>query len=106
MNDTPKPDDTDRLRLWIAFALAACGLLIAAGLVVFLVSKGWNQASEIVAVVGLFTSVLGSLVGLFFGLQIGAAERSRERRERREAEERLRQALAAGAPKPWPRTTD
>lgn len=106
MSHATKPDDTDRLRLWIAFALAACGLLIAAGLVVFLVSKGWTQASEIVAVVGVFTSVLGSLVGLFFGLQIGTAERNRERQERREAEERLRQALAAGASKPSPRATD
>jgi hypothetical protein len=92
-----QPDDPERLRLWIAFALAVSGLLIAAGLVVFLVSKGWGQANDVVAVVGLFTSLLGTLVGLFFGLQIGANDRARERRERQEAEARLRQALAGGS---------
>ena len=94
MVETQKTDDTDRLRLWIAFGLALFGLLIAAGLVVFLVLRGWDQSSDIVAIVGLFTSVLGTLVGLFFGLQIGAVERNRDRRERQEAEARLRQALA------------
>ena len=60
-----------------------------------------NSPAEVVAIVGLFTSVTGTLVGAFFGLQIGAAGAERERRsretaeaDRQEAEERTRMALA------------
>jgi len=41
----------------------------------------------VVAIVGLFTSVTGTLVGAFFGMQIGTAGAEHERRNRQSAEE-------------------
>lgn len=80
-----------------AFWLAIIGLFLAAALAIFLVIKGEakiNTSAEVVAVVGLFTSVTGTLVGAFFGLQIGAAGAEHERSGRRKAEQLTRHALA------------
>jgi hypothetical protein len=85
--------DTDQMRIRYAFLLAVVGLAVAAVLLLLLVFlKQWT-ASDTVAVVGLFTSVLGTLVGAFFGLQVGAAGLERERQERQEAQAALLRAL-------------
>jgi hypothetical protein len=82
--------DNERLRIHHAFWLSMFGLALAAVLAVFLVvwaELDLTDSSEVAAVVGLFTSVTGTLVGSFLGLQIGAAGAEHERRSRREAEE-------------------
>lgn len=87
--------DVETARMKYAFWLAVIGLLLAAVLAVFLVSRADMQnvkSTDIVAIVGLFTSVLGTLVGAFFGLQIGAAGTDQERKSRQNAEEDRRQA--------------
>jgi hypothetical protein len=93
------------MRIRYAFWLAVFGLGVAALLVVFLVFEGWKTASDVVAVVGLFTSVLGTLVGAFFGLQVGTAGREKDQqaateahKNAREAERLAQRALAALAP--------
>ncbi len=87
--------DNERLRIHHAFWLAIFGLALAAALAVFLVSQNEskvNTSAEVVAIVGLFTSVTGTLVGAFFGLQIGAAGAEHERRSREKAEESRQRA--------------
>src|SRR5262245_21721186 len=82
--------DTERLRIRDAFWLLLFGLALAAGLTVFLVVSAGTKvetSAEVVAIVGLFTSVTGTLVGAFFGLQIGAAGAEHEPRSRQAAEE-------------------
>jgi hypothetical protein len=89
--------DTERLRIQLAFWLACIGLALAAALAVLLVSREEMKVStsaEVVAIVGLFTSVTGTIVGAFFGVQIGAAGTEHERRSRQKAEEVTRRALA------------
>jgi uncharacterized membrane protein len=71
-----KNGTAEKLRINRAFQLSLTGILLAVGLVVFLVCKNWGNAAEITAVVGLFTSVLGTLIGAFFGLQIGSEGRA------------------------------
>ena len=66
----------ETLRITKAFQLAVFGLGLAAALVVALLIAGWTDASGVASVVGLFTSVLGTLVGAFFGLQIGSADKA------------------------------
>jgi hypothetical protein len=81
--------DTERLRMQHAFWLSLFGLGLAAVLTVFLVLFAGTKVgtpAEVVAIVGLFTSVTGTLVGAFFGLQIGAAGAEHERRSRQAAE--------------------
>jgi len=82
--------DTERLRIHHAFWLSIFGLALAAALAVLLVFMAGTKVdtpAEVVAIVGLFTSVTGTLVGAFFGLQIGAAGAEHERRSRQKAEE-------------------
>ena len=94
MEEPPKPDNgagkeaqeetktpaialgpaTERYRMKLAFILAVFGIAVAALLVLLLPLSPWGikAASDVVAIVGLITSVLGTLVGLFFGVQIGS----------------------------------
>jgi hypothetical protein len=96
---TPTSQDaTEQMRIRYAFWLAVFGLGVAALLVMFLVWHGWTTASDVVAVVGLFTSVLGTLVGAFFSLQVGAAGREKEQQATREATRVAMRALAALPP--------
>jgi hypothetical protein len=94
--------ETQRLRY--AFWLAVAGLGFSGVLVIFLVVVAKMRTSaDIVAIVGVFTSVTGTLVGAFFGVQIGSAGREQEREERRYAEKMATMAMgkldpvAAGA---------
>jgi vacuolar-type H+-ATPase subunit I/STV1 len=82
------------MRIRYAFWLAVVGLGIAAMLVGYLINNGIKAAADIVAITGLFTSVLGTLVGAFFGLQIGSAGTTRERQERQKAQQVAERALA------------
>jgi len=71
--DSNKQDSAiEKLRINRAFQLSVLGLLLAAALVAALLLAGWKTAADVVSVVGLFTSVLGTLVGAFFGIQIGS----------------------------------
>src|SRR5215471_6993636 len=82
--------ETEKLRIRHAFLLSVFGLGLAAALTVFLVVATGTKvetSAEVVAIVGLFTSVTGTLVGAFFGMQIGAAGAEHERRNRQSAEE-------------------
>ena len=76
----------DELRLRFTFLLAVGGILVTALLVVFLVGLGWKTSSEILPLVGIFTTVMGTLAGAFFGFQVGSSGKERERRERMKAQ--------------------
>ena len=94
--------ETETLRMRHAFRLSIFGIGLAAILTVFLVrfADKVSNTAEVVSIVGLFTSVTGTLVGAFFGMQIGQAGAEHERRNRQmaeegrqKAEETLRRAL-------------
>jgi len=89
----------EKLRINRAFSLSIVGLGLAAALVVALLIAGWDKGSEIVAVVGLFTSVLGTLVGAFFGLQIGSADKAKAE-DRADTAQRKADALQSAADEP------
>jgi uncharacterized membrane protein len=91
-------DDLEAMRIRYAFWLSIIGLALAGALVVVLVAAGWKQSSDVAAVVGLFTSVLGTLVGAFFGFQVGSAGKEREQRATAQALRTAYRALAALPP--------
>lgn len=97
---SPKPQDSviEKLRINRAFWLSIFGLALAAALVIALLLAGWKVSSDIVAVVGLFTSVLGTLVGAFFGLQIGSAGTAKAE-DRADNAQKKADVLAAAANK-------
>lgn len=93
-----------------ALITAIVGLAIPAFLIGYLThsnpvlkegTRMW-ASSEIIAAAGLFTSILGTLVGAFLGVQVGemsrrksAAEIREAVREAAQAQARLEQALRA-----------
>ncbi len=91
-----KDNATEKYRVGKAFQLSIIGLSLAAMLVIVLILAGWKTASDITAVVGLFTSVLGTLVGAFFGMQIGSADKAKAE-ERAENAQKKVDALHAAA---------
>ena len=62
----------EKYRIQTAYWLSLLGIAISAILIVVLVLLGWSDSGDIVAVAGLITGVLGTLVGLFFGIQVGS----------------------------------
>jgi hypothetical protein len=89
--------EIEKLRIKKAFWLSLLGLFLASLLVVFLVLMGEfraKTAADITSVVGLFTTTLGTLVGAFFGLQIGSS--GKEAAEKR-ADDSQKKAEALGA---------
>ena len=96
-SESPKDPSTEQLRIRKGFWLSVIGLVLAASLVVLLLLFGWKTASDIVAVVGLFTSVLGTLVGAFFGLQIGASDKAKAEERADSAEKNLKSLLGAAS---------
>lgn len=63
--------DLEKSRLWYTFWITIIGLAVAAGVIFIILPVKDINAEGIAAVVGLFTSVLGTIVGAFLGLQIG-----------------------------------
>jgi hypothetical protein len=95
--DSTEQFKTERLRIHYAFLAAIIGLLLSFILVIFLVHHREPEIrtpAAVVGIVGLFTSVSGTIVGLFFGFHIGSAGIEHERRSRRSSEELARVALA------------
>ena len=98
MPDPALDPGTEKMRITYAFWLAVIGLAIAATLVIFLVARTEYKSSDVVAVTGLFTSVLGTLVGAFFGLQIGSAGKEKAQQEAQDAHSLAQKALARLSP--------
>jgi hypothetical protein len=73
-----------------ALIVAIGGMVIAAILIVILAFRGW-AASEVSAVAGVFTTLVGSIVGAFLGVQVAATGKEK-------AEELAQKALAALPP--------
>lgn len=86
--ETPAVSD---VRVTSALVVAIVGMLILAVLVGYLASPNWT-ADNVVAVVGLFTSVLGTIVGAFLGVQVGAAGKAKADENAAKAEDKAAKA--------------
>jgi hypothetical protein len=74
MATTPRLSVTpDDLRYGSALLVALGGLLIAAVLACVLAIQTTWKASDVTALMGTFTTIIGTLVGAFLGVQVGAA---------------------------------
>jgi hypothetical protein len=80
----------DGLKYAAALIVAVIGLIIPAVLVISLAWQGC-KSNEVSTVVGSFTTVVGTLVGAFLGVQVGSAGKQK-------AESIARRALAALPP--------
>ncbi len=94
----PQNSALEKLRINKAFWLSIIGLVLAALIVLILLAFGLRGSTEIVAVVGVFTSVLGTLVGAFLGVQVGSAGKA-QAEERADENQKKTVAFAAAADK-------
>ena len=99
-------DDSSALKTVSAFLVIIVGLVVIAVMVLKLPVSGENwKPSEITALIGAITTFLGSVVGAFLGVQVGAAgkdkleaARVKAETEREKAQETANLALAALQP--------
>jgi len=97
--DKMQNGQTERLRIWTVFWLAIVGLVIAAAVLIVLVVLGtwtFNEASDIVAIVGIFTSVLGTIIGIIMGESIGSKDKAKAEERSGNAERRAEGEGAKG----------
>ena len=73
-------DDTKNLLP--ALALAALGLILAAAVTLVLFLNGMHDAKDMTAIVGVFTSITGTLVGTFLGVHVGATGKAKLQADR------------------------
>jgi len=80
-------NNIDKIRLKYGFWVIIIGFILVAGIFIVAILK-WQEASDVTAVVGAFTGLIGTVVGAFFGAQIGSAGKEKAERARKEAEEK------------------
>jgi surface antigen len=98
----PIDSGTEKYRIDRAFWLGLLGFLACIFLALclaFLALIGFEEGEVVSQVVSPFLAVLGTLVGVFFGVQIGSAGREEATRQARDANYRANAFAAAADPK-------
>ena len=94
-----KVEDANTIKTIGAFLVIVVGLVVIA-LVVMKIpvsAEGWKP-SDVTTIVGSLTTFLGSVVGAFLGVQVGAAGKDKAEAARAKAEDTAKKALAALPP--------
>jgi uncharacterized protein YacL len=87
----------DQIRLEYGFWIVIAGFTVVLGIFITAIFK-WNTASDIAAVVSSSTGVIGTIVGAYFGVQVGSAGRDKAESAREEAEDKVVRLVAALQP--------
>jgi len=90
---TVTPEEIDRLRLRYGFWIIITGFALV--FVIALISTfRWAEVTSVATVVGAVASLVGTVVGAFFGVQVGAVGKERADAARERSEEGIRAALS------------
>lgn len=76
---------TETLRLRYGLAVILAGFLLVLSVSLAAMWK-WNLAQEVAVVTGAVAGLVGTVVGAYFGIQVGAAGSEHVERARRDAE--------------------
>ena len=87
------PDQVDQLRIRYGLWIILAGFLLVALASVVSVFR-WEDVTNVATVIGATTSLVGTVVGAFLGVQVGAAGKERAEADRRHVEEVARLALS------------
>src|SRR5215213_3218566 len=86
-------DQVDRMRLRYGLLIILAGFGLVALIALISIYK-WEDVTNVATVIGATTSLVGTVVGAFLGVQAGAAGRERVEADRNKSEETARIALS------------
>ncbi len=86
-------EEIDRLRLRYGFWIIITGFALVF-LVTVISSFRWAEVTSVATVVGAVASLVGTVVGAFFGVQVGAVGKERADAARERSEEGIKAALS------------
>jgi hypothetical protein len=87
------PEEIDRLRLRCGFWIIITGFALVAFITVVSIFR-WAEVTNVATVVGVVSSLVGTVVGAFFGVQVGAVGKERAEAARERSEEAVKAALS------------
>jgi hypothetical protein len=87
----------EQMRILYGFWVVVLGFGLVALVALAAIYK-WTTAAEVATVVSSITGVVGTVVGAFFGLQVGSAGKAKAEADRNAAEERALRLAAAVEP--------
>lgn len=67
-------DQVDRIRLRYGLLIILAGFVLVALIVIISIYR-WEDVTNVATVIGATTSLVGTVVGAFLGVQVGAAGR-------------------------------
>jgi hypothetical protein len=86
-------EEIDRLRLWYGFWIIITGFALVF-LITLISTFRWVEVTSVATVVGAVASLVGTVVGAFFGVQVGAVGKERAEAERERSDQGIRAALS------------
>jgi hypothetical protein len=86
-------EEIDRLRLRYGFWIIITGFALVF-LITIISTFRWVEVTSVATVVGAVASLVGTVVGAFFGVQVGAVGKERAEAERERSEQGIKAALS------------
>jgi hypothetical protein len=86
-------EEIDRLRLRYGFWIIITGFALVF-LITLISTFRWVEVTSVATVVGAVASLVGTVVGAFFGVQVGAVGKERAEAERERSEQGIKAALS------------
>src|ERR687884_148624 len=87
------PEQIEQMRIRYGLLIILAGFVLVALVSVVAIFR-WDDATNTAAVIGATTSLVGTVVGAFLGVQVGSAGKERAEADRRRLEQFARLALA------------
>lgn len=86
-------EEIDRLRLRYGFWIIITGFVLVF-LITLISTFRWAEDTSVATVVGAVASLVGTVVGAFFGVQVGSVGRERAEAARERSDEGMKAALS------------
>ena len=86
-------DQLDRMRLRYGFWIIVIGFSLVAFITLIAIFR-WNEVANVATVVGAVSSLVGTVVGAFFGVQFGSAGKEKAEAARDRSQEVAEAALS------------
>jgi hypothetical protein len=86
-------DELDRMRLRYGFWIIIFGFSLVAFITLVAIFR-WNEVANVATVVGAVSSLVGTVVGAFFGVQFGSAGKEKVEAARDRSQEMAEAALS------------